>query len=131
MRTRLKIEGVSALLADLRRADRAATEVAASAVENMAEGTARIARNRITSGTGASAPGAYPKSKTGRLERSIAVVLTQAKRTTALVGTAQLHGRFLELGTGKMEPRPWLLPSFEDARDTETGNLAAEFEGKI
>ena len=131
MRTRLKIEGVAALLADLRRAEHAGDDVAASAVENIAEGTARTARTRIVSGSGYSAPGAYPKSKTGRLERSIAVVLKQAKRTTAIVGTAQLHGRFLELGTGKMEPRPWLLPSFEEARDAETGTLAAEFEGKI
>lgn len=131
MKIRLEMDGISALLADLQRAERAGDEVAASAVEAVAESTAKIARTRISSGASASAPGAYPKSKTGRLERSIAVVMKRAKRTTALVGTAQLHGRFLETGTGKMEPRPWLLPSFEDARDTETGNLAAEFEGKI
>jgi HK97 gp10 family phage protein len=127
----LKIEGISALLRDLERAQRAGDGVAASAVEAVAEGTAKIARARIGSGSGSSPPGAYPKSKTGRLERSIAVITTKAKRTTAIVGTAQLHGRFLELGTGKMEPRPWLLPSFEDARDNETGNLAAEFEGNL
>lgn len=131
MKARLKIDGISALLRDLEKVGRAGDDVAASAVEGVAEGTARIARARIGSGSGSSAPGGYPKGKSGRLERSITVILKKAKRTTAIVGTARLQGRFLELGTGKMEPRPWLLPSFEDARDTETGNLAAEFEGKL
>lgn len=131
MKGKIEVDGLSALLRDLDRASKAGEEVAASAVENVAEGTAQIARSRIGAGGGSSAPGAYPKSKTGRLERSITVIVTSGKRVVAKVGTAMIHGRFLELGTGKMEPRPWLLPSFEDARDTEMGNLSAEFEGKL
>lgn len=123
--------GFSELLKDLERAERAGEDVAALAVEQIAEGTASIARARIASSNSSAPPGGYPNTKTGRLERSVSVVLKRAKMTTALVGTAQLHGRFLELGTGKMEPRPWLLPSLEDARDTELGNLKAEFEGRI
>jgi hypothetical protein len=30
-----------------------------------------------------------------------------------------------------MLPRPWLLPSFEDARDSGLTGLKAEFEGRI
>ena len=100
-------------------------------MEELAEETASVARSRIVSGSGASAPGSAPRSKTGRLERSIAVVIKRAKNTTALVGTDMLHGRFLELGTGKMEPRPWLMPAFEEAKGTVWGGLKAEFEGRI
>ncbi len=131
MKAKIQIIGISNLIKDINRATVAGNEVAAGAVENLANGTARIARDRISSGQGSSAPGGYPNSKTGRLERSISVVLKQAKRTTALVGTAQLHGRFLEFGTASMEPRPWLLPSFEAAQDSELGGLAAEFEGRL
>lgn len=131
MKTKLELTGISSLIKDLQRVAEAGREVASSAVEELAEETASVARSRIVAGTGASAPGATPKSKTGRLERSIAVVLRRAKNTTALVGTDLLHGRFLELGTGKMEPRPWLLPAFEEAQGKVWGGLKAEFEGRI
>ncbi len=131
MRIKIKLEGVNELLRDLERVAAAGEAVAAWAVENIAEGTAKRVRERLVSGAGYAAPGGYPKTKTGRLERSVSVVLTQAKRTTAIVGTAQLHGRFLELGTGKMEPRPWLLPAFEDAIAEELSGIKAEFEGRL
>lgn len=131
MSKRIKIEGISALLQDLARVQIAGEEVAASAVESIAEGTAKVARSRISSGSGAASPGSYPKTKSGRLEQSISVVLKKAKKTTALVGTAFLHGRFLEFGTGNMEPRPWLMPSLEEAIKTEGMNLKAEFEGRL
>lgn len=131
MKAKLEVSGITALLRDIQRATAAGREVASSAVEQLAEETASTARGRIVAGQGYSAPGAFPRSKTGRLERSIRVVLRQAKNTTAMVGTDQLHGRFLEVGTGKMEPRPWLLPSFEAAQSTVGRGLAAEFEGKI
>lgn len=131
MRVKLQMTGFKELLADLDHVARAGEETAAWAVETIANGTAERARARISSGAGSSAPGSYPKSKSGRLERSMSVVLTQAKRTTAIVGTAQLHGRFLELGTAKMQPRPWLMPSFEDARDDALSGIRAEFEGRI
>lgn len=131
MKTKLEVTGISELLRDIQRATEAGAEVAASAVEQVAEGTASTARSRIVAGQGYSAPGAYPRSKTGRLERSIRVVLRQAKNTTAMVGTDMLHGKFLETGTGKMEPRPWLMPSFEEAKSSVGQGLRAEFEGKI
>lgn len=131
MKTKLEVGGIAALIKDLQRVEQAGREVSGSAVEDLAQGTADVARSRIVSGAGASAPGAFPKSKTGRLERSIAVALKRAKNTSALVGTDMLHGRFLETGTGKMEPRPWLLPAFEEAKGTVWGGLKAEFEGRI
>jgi HK97 gp10 family phage protein len=123
--------GFKELLADLDRVEKAGEATASWAVEAIANATAEKARERISGGAGRSAPGSYPKSRTGRLERSISVVMTKAKTTTALVGTAVLHGRFLELGTSKMQPRPWLMPSLEDARDDEIAGIRAEFEGRI
>lgn len=131
MRAKVEVTGINELLRDLQRVAEAGEETVAYAVEQLAETTAEISRARIAGGAGPSAPGSYPKSKTGRLERSISVVLTEAKRTTAIVGTAQLHGRFLEFGTAKMQPRPWLMPSVEDAITQVTGTLKAEFEGRI
>jgi HK97 gp10 family phage protein len=131
VRTRVQMTGFKELLRDLDRVEKAGEATASWAVEAIANGTAERARERIAGGAGSSAPGSYPKSRTGRLERSIAVVLKQAKRTTAIVGTAVLHGRFLELGTAKMHPRPWLMPSLEDARDEELSGIRAEFEGRI
>jgi HK97 gp10 family phage protein len=131
VRAKVEVSGINELLRDLQRVADAGEETVAYAVEQLAETTAEIARAKISGGAGAAAPGSYPKSKTGRLEGSISVVLTQAKRTTAMVGTAQLHGRFLEFGTAKMEPRPWLMPSVEDAIPQVVGTLRAEFEGRI
>jgi phage gpG-like protein len=131
VRIKIKLEGVNELLRDLERVAAAGEAVAAWAVESIAEGTAKRVRERMVAGSGYAVPGAYPRTKSGRLEQSISVVMTRAKRTTAIVGTAQLHGRFLELGTGKMEPRPWLLPAFEDAVAEELAGIKAEFEGRI
>lgn len=131
MKVKVEMRGINDLLRDIQRVAAAGEETAAWAVEEMAEATAAVARSRISGGAAASAPGTYPKSKTGRLERSISVIVTEAKMTTAIVGTNQIHGRFLELGTSKMEPRPWLLPSVEDAVQRVAGSLRAEFERRI
>jgi hypothetical protein len=96
----------------------AALNKAASAVEDLAE-------HRINTGARsgriystprgrhqASAPGEYPKTQSGELVGSI---FNRASSTTALtseVGTALPRGKWLEFGTSRMAPRPWLRPSF-------------------
>jgi len=62
----------------------------------------------------ASQEGAYPAVDTGRLRQSITHDVEQDGSTVVgKVGTNLLYGKFLELGTSKMAPRPWLRPSLE------------------
>jgi len=63
----------------------------------------------------ASAPGEPPKTDTGGLVSSIAIVLGTMK---AQVGTGLEYGKYLEFGTTRMEPRPWLYPSLMENGDT-------------
>lgn len=56
----------------------------------------------------ASAPGEAPASDEGRLTGSIS---TDFYPMAAEVGSGANHGLFLEEGTDKIEPRPWLKPA--------------------
>jgi hypothetical protein len=58
-----------------------------------------------------SAPGQPPQSDTGRLAASIE---TQVDGLTGYVFTRVEYGSDLEMGTQKIAPRPWLLPSVEE-----------------
>lgn len=59
----------------------------------------------------ASAPYEYPKSDTGRLVSSISV---EKGNKYAVVGTNLKYGPYLENGTSRMLPRPWLSRTFND-----------------
>lgn len=62
----------------------------------------------------ASAPGEPPAVQTGQLRNSVtAVVETEGKSVKGIVGTELMKGLWLEKGTRKMAPRPWLEPSFD------------------
>jgi HK97 gp10 family phage protein len=52
-------------------------------------------------------PGAPPHLLTGELRRSIAHTVDE-KELVARVGTNKIYGKYLELGTAKMEARPYL-----------------------
>ena len=54
-----------------------------------------------------SSPGEPPHKMLGDLQRSIAHEMTQDK-STAYVGTNVEYGYYLEIGTSKMEARPYL-----------------------
>lgn len=56
----------------------------------------------------ASAPGEAPASDEGRLTDSIS---TDFYPMAAEVGSGANHGLYLEEGTDKIEPRPWLKPA--------------------
>jgi HK97 gp10 family phage protein len=91
----------------------------------MVESTAK----RITSGPGhgriytrhgiqhqASAPGDPFATDTGRLRASITHSLTlDAKGLVARIGSDVEYALFVEAGTSKMEPRPYLRPALASA----------------
>ena len=61
----------------------------------------------------ASAPGEPPAVQTGQLRNSIRDnVYSEGKSVKGEVGTELMKGLWLEKGTSKMAPRPWLEPSF-------------------
>lgn len=55
-----------------------------------------------------SAPGDFPAKQTGKFRSSIAYTVDK-QTLSAKVGTSLKYGKFLEMGTRKMAPRPWLL----------------------
>ena len=62
----------------------------------------------------ASAPGQAPASDTGNLVSKI-MVKQKTKNITNVVSNAS-YSAFLEYGTSKMEPRPFMLPAFEKSK---------------
>lgn len=65
----------------------------------------------------ASADGEYPAVDTGMLRRSVTHNIEQDGTTvTGEVGSQLVYGAYLEHGTSKMAPRPWLAPSVEKNR---------------
>ena len=56
-----------------------------------------------------SAPGQPPRIDTGNLIRSITSEMKREHNKIAIrIGTNVDYGRYLELGTEKMKPRPWI-----------------------
>ena len=62
----------------------------------------------------ASAPGEAPASDTGNLVSKI-IVRQDGKDKTNVESNAD-YSAFLEYGTSKMEPRPFMLPAFEKSK---------------
>jgi len=60
-----------------------------------------------------SAPGEPPHKQTGHLRRSVTHEVNNTK-LFARIGTNVTYGRFLELGTKRMAPRPWLRRSLSE-----------------
>ena len=66
-------------------------------------------------GSNRSKPGQFPHKDFGRLRSSIAQDYNAATLTTR-VGTTVPYGKYLELGTQKMRPRPWLRRTLAEER---------------
>jgi len=62
----------------------------------------------------ASAPGQAPASDTGNLVSKIKV--RQKNKDTVEVESGANYSAFLEYGTSKMQPRPFMLPAFEKSK---------------
>lgn len=69
------------------------------------DGTARTGGGSLAYGANPSKPGDPPHVQTGRLRASIAY---EVSGLVARIGTNVKYGRYLELGTSRMLPRPWL-----------------------
>lgn len=63
-----------------------------------------------------SRPGETPTTQIGQLRNRI--FYTEPEDLEAYVGTDVDYGRYLEFGTTKMEPRPWLRRSLGEVRFT-------------
>lgn len=74
---------------------------------------------RIYGGHQASAPGETPAVDTGVLVNSIASELAETSETsaTANVGTGIEYGVYLEFGTSKMQPRPFMRPAIDNNKE--------------
>lgn len=68
-----------------------------------------------------SKPGCPPAPDTGTLRNSIRYrVENRGNEVYGVVGTTQLdppYGAYLENGTSRMKPRPWLAPAVESNKD--------------
>jgi len=62
----------------------------------------------------ASAPGDPPTTDTGELQQSIAFEVSADGRE-GKVGTNKAHGLYMEFGTHRVAPRPWLRIAFEQS----------------
>jgi HK97 gp10 family phage protein len=88
-------------------------------------GTQRDKKGRFRKGAGRwigldpSLPGEYPKKVTGLLRRSIRSDY-DPKTVTASIGSTVEYAKYLELGTDKMAPRPWLTLALEETADKIT-----------
>lgn len=130
-RVSLDVTGLNEVLGRIGDVAMAGTETARAVVEEVTREVHAEAVRGINEG-GTSLPGQYPRSQTGRLKSSIRMSLPALSgRAVGMVGSDALHARFLEHGTASMEPRPWLLPSFEKAVHGVEGDLVAEFEGRL
>jgi hypothetical protein len=66
----------------------------------------------------ASSPGAFPAKDTGRLQGSIHWIVKGWGRTIhGMVGSNERHAPWLEFGTGRMAPRPWLRRTIMEMRE--------------
>lgn len=76
--------------------------------------------------------GGGPNVRTGRLRSSISfskVKPGQAGQLEARAGTNVLYAKYLERGTRRMRPYPFLLPAFMDTRPEFVGLIHEEFVG--
>ena len=62
----------------------------------------------------ASAPGQAPASDTGNLASKI--IVKQKSRNRVNVESNANYSAYLEYGTSKMQPRPFMLPAFEKSK---------------
>lgn len=68
----------------------------------------------------ASAPGEYPMTDLGGLVSSVKM---EQEGKVYRVGTGLMYGKYLEFGTTRMAPRPWLKRSFDRAVDERIKEL--------
>jgi HK97 gp10 family phage protein len=77
----------------------------------------------------ASAPGEAPATDTGRLLNSISSdAAIEGNRLVAFVRAATVYARYLEYGTRKIAPRPFLVPAVERNRTRVEGLVRIAYQ---
>lgn len=70
-------------------------------------------------GENRSAPGEPPRRETGNLQKNVLVELDERKHVARVgVGGNAKYGAWLEFGTRRILPRPWIRPTIERLRAT-------------
>jgi len=77
----------------------------------------------------ASAPGEAPASDTGNLVSKI--IVKQKTKNIINVESNADYSAFLEYGTSKMEPRPFMLPAFEKSKKPIINAVFKRVKNKI
>ncbi len=85
-------------------------------VQTKSGGTKKVLGAR---GSNRSKPGEFPHKDFGRLRQSIASDF-KPETLTARVGTNLAYGRYLEMGTVRMRPRPFLRRTLAEERQVIT-----------
>jgi HK97 gp10 family phage protein len=75
----------------------------------------QLRRNLSTPGPAASAPGQFPHAQSGRLRQAPTYNVDSRKVSLRIIVPVE-YARFLELGTSKMQPRPFLLRTVKELR---------------
>ena len=140
---KVQLDGLQQLIAQLKALGADADEVVLKTITDLAVTTQSLARKGIQGGPKsgrtyrrgnvshqASAPGQYPATDTGRLASSVQFELPSPGRMTAVVGTNIMYGPMLEFGTSRMAARPWLMPSFTQAKINVEKKLKAQLEAR-
>ena len=78
----------------------------------------------------ASAPGDAPNTDTGALVKSIAVE-PQQPELEMFIGSGLEYAPYLEYGTKRMQPRPWLQPALDINKATLTDNITKQIQKAI
>lgn len=101
-------------------------EIRNVAIESILAGgqTGKIYRRRGVEHQ-ASAPGEAPASDTGYLAGSISTYYEDGGLTGIVTAGAE-YAAYLEFGTVKMEPRPFMRPALDGERENLTQNLIDE-----
>lgn len=75
-----------------------------------------------------SQPGEPPRKRLGTLRSSIGHASREGGKVQR-VGTSVAYGRYLEWGTSRMKPRPWLRPTFRRMLDELHGIIVGAMKG--
>jgi HK97 gp10 family phage protein len=78
----------------------------------------RQAKINVSQSTG------HPQVQTGRLRSSIT---HEAEQDSVSIGTNVYYGKYLEFGTSRMPPYPWLFPAVESSKPQIIETLKGKF----
>ena len=88
------------------------------AMEKVGAIVERQAKINVSKSTG------HPQVQTGRLRSSI---IHETSELSTTIGTNVVYGKFLEFGSVKMPPYPWLFPAVESKRQEIIETLKGKF----